>query len=316
MKANVNYADKVVILGKDQAARSEENVQHDMIDAEVIFIYKAIRMCNKNVQILTELVSSSNLEFLMPTDKKCDDLIKSPLYAAGEVYSSAIIDTLTCQSYYNQHIVTILQQILNGGADEDDDAVNQAMKAHPDLLQSNLWQIPVPENCIGKTFEQLFNALLDRKLVTMALYRLRRGGSSGNESPYVVTNPNPETLITHRDKAFVLGIEIPIDLQGDIYEMMEKRGSLQLHINSSSVTTQPDQSEQQQMSTSPNAVSQRYERTKTSVSGAQQQDPKNPIMGGGVTAINNPMKDANKLRIQSYDEKAEQSIFGIRASKN
>lgn len=71
----------------------------------------------------------------------------------------------------------------------------------------------------------------------MALYRLRRGGSSGNESPYVVTNPNPETLITHRDKAFVLGIEIPIDLQGDIYEMMEKRGSLQLHINSSSVTT-------------------------------------------------------------------------------
>lgn len=38
--------------------------------------------------------------------------------------------------------------------------------------------------------------------------------------------------------------------------------------------------------------------------------------GGGVTAINNPMKDANKLRIQSYDEKAEQSIFGIRASKN
>ena len=91
-----------------------------MIDAEVIFVYKAIRMCNKNVQILTELVSSSNLEFLMPNDRKCSDFIKSPLYAAGEVYSSAIIDTLTCQSYYNSNIVTILQQILNGGADEDD----------------------------------------------------------------------------------------------------------------------------------------------------------------------------------------------------
>lgn len=134
MKANVNYADKVVILGKDQASRDEENVQHDMIDAEVIFVYKAIRMCNKNVQILTELVSSANLEFLMPTERKCNDFIKSPLYAAGEVYSSAIIDTLTCQSYYNPHIVTILQQILNGGAYEEDDAVNQAMKAHPDLL--------------------------------------------------------------------------------------------------------------------------------------------------------------------------------------
>ena len=127
MKANVNYADKVVILSKDQTSGDEESIRQDMIDAEVIFVYKAIRMCNKNVQILTELVSSSNLEFLMPTDRKCTDFIKSPLYAAGEVYSSAIIDTLTCQSYYNEHIVTILQQILNGGADEDDESIKQAM---------------------------------------------------------------------------------------------------------------------------------------------------------------------------------------------
>ena len=55
----------------------------------------------------------------------------------------------------------------------------------------------------------------------MALYRLRRG-HNGNESPYVVTNPEFHTIITHRDRAFVLGIEIPDDLQGDMYEMMEK----------------------------------------------------------------------------------------------
>ena len=66
----------------------------------------------------------------------------------------------------------------------------------------------MPETCIGKNFEYLFNKLLDRKLVTMALYRLRRG-FNGSESPYVVTNPERDTIITHRDKAFVLGIEIP-----------------------------------------------------------------------------------------------------------
>jgi len=38
------------------------------------------------------------------------------IYAAGEVYISALIDTLTCQSYFNPHIVTILQQILSGGS--------------------------------------------------------------------------------------------------------------------------------------------------------------------------------------------------------
>jgi|TARA_B110001450_G_C17569657_1_gene460257 hypothetical protein len=63
----------------------------------------------------------------------------STLYAAGEVYISAIIDTLTCQSYFNKHIVTILQQILKGESEEDDEQLRNMMKAHPDLTQSNLW---------------------------------------------------------------------------------------------------------------------------------------------------------------------------------
>ena len=94
---------------KDDALEALARLKDEMLDAKNIFIYKAIRMCNKDVQILTELVSSSNMEFLMPIDRRCDDFIKSPLYAAGEVYSSQIIDTLTCQSYYYKHIVTILQ---------------------------------------------------------------------------------------------------------------------------------------------------------------------------------------------------------------
>ena len=38
----------------------------------------------------------------------------STLYAAGEVYISTLIDTLTAQAIYNPNIVTILQQILVG----------------------------------------------------------------------------------------------------------------------------------------------------------------------------------------------------------
>lgn len=58
----------------------------------------------------------------------------------------------------------------------------------------------------------------------MALYRLK--GATGNDYPYVYTNPDGDTLITHRDCAFVLGIEIPPELQGDVYQMMEKEGKL------------------------------------------------------------------------------------------
>jgi len=54
----------------------------------------------------------------------------------------------------------------------------------------------------------------------MALYRLK--GATNNDYPYVYTNPDCKTLINHRDKAFVLGSEIPDHLQGDMYETVEK----------------------------------------------------------------------------------------------
>lgn len=157
-----------------------------------------------------ELVYSSNIEFLLPIYPPNNDYHLSTLYAAGEVYISAIIDTLTCQSYFNPHIVTILQQILKGASEEDDEHLRDMMKAHPDLTQSNLWQIPVPEICVSKNFEFLFQELLKKKLICMALYRLR--GASDNDYPYVYTNPLKDTIINHRDRAFVLGIEIPEEL--------------------------------------------------------------------------------------------------------
>ena len=79
---------------------------------------------------------------------------------------------------------------------------------------------------MGKTFEFLFMNLLKKKLICMALYRLR--GATDNNYPYVYTNPEKNTPIEHRDRAFVLGIEIPDELQGDIYEMVEREREVEL----------------------------------------------------------------------------------------
>jgi hypothetical protein len=49
LKANLNYADKVVILGHDSMLGLGEEGNDEMLDAEVIYIYKAIRQCNKDV---------------------------------------------------------------------------------------------------------------------------------------------------------------------------------------------------------------------------------------------------------------------------
>lgn len=73
---------------------------------------------------------------------------------------------------------------------------------------------------MGKTFEHLFLTLLEDKLITLGLYRLK--GATDNSYPYVYTNPTYDTLITHRDRAFVLGVEVPGYLQGDLYEIMDR----------------------------------------------------------------------------------------------
>jgi len=92
LKANILNAKKAVILGHDTSSKIEIN--DEMLDAKSIFIYKAIRKTNPHIQILTELVYNTNIDFLVPK-KNNFSYVFSTLFAAGEVYISSIIDTLT-----------------------------------------------------------------------------------------------------------------------------------------------------------------------------------------------------------------------------
>jgi len=62
-------ADKAVIFAQEDNKKSKKDVVVDeMLDAESIFIYKAIKKINKNIQIMIELVYPFNIEFLLPKD--------------------------------------------------------------------------------------------------------------------------------------------------------------------------------------------------------------------------------------------------------
>ena len=71
----------------------------------------------------------------------------------------------------------------------------------------------VPDEFINKTYDKLFRYLLNEKnLVAIGLYRLP--GANDNSYPYCYTNPDmKKTNVTSRDRVFVLGKEIPKDLQ-------------------------------------------------------------------------------------------------------
>jgi hypothetical protein len=68
----------------------------------------------------------------------------------------------------------------------------------------------MPEEQYGKTFEKLFKFLLDKGLVTLGLYRLC-GSTDNLTHPYVFTNPSRLTIVTQKDRIFVLGKIIPKD---------------------------------------------------------------------------------------------------------
>ncbi len=69
-RANINFADKAVILGREMTDRNKNANLDEMLDAESIFIYKAIKKINNKVQIMIELVYPSNIEFLLAKDFK------------------------------------------------------------------------------------------------------------------------------------------------------------------------------------------------------------------------------------------------------
>lgn len=222
-RANIMEADKAVILslGETKIDKEAINKKNDnnlnvtdteiqMLDAESIFIYKAIKKCNKNIQIMTELISTSNVEYLLHKNYLKNSFFRqdflplyefTPLFAAGEVFTPAIIDRITCQSYYSQHLLTILDQLLNGGTRGKNRKIRK-LEEDLKLQGSNLWLVRVPEALVSETFEELFSHLIkSHKVVAIALYRR----NSAEDLYYVYTNPKKTTLIHDQDLVFLLG---------------------------------------------------------------------------------------------------------------
>jgi potassium large conductance calcium-activated channel subfamily M alpha protein 1 len=115
-KAGIKKARAVIILSKS----TTDIEQADMVDADTIFIYKAIKNETKTALIIAELVSVSAISFINSTSddanvRKQGYWLSQP-FAVGEIYISSMLDTLICQAFYNPYITDILQQLIMGSA--------------------------------------------------------------------------------------------------------------------------------------------------------------------------------------------------------
>ena len=220
-RANIIAAEKAVILsGEDSKMYTNiDSIKHESsdydnkfheqnLDDETILIYKLLKKCNKNIQIMTELIYTSNIEYLLDTDNIqqlsnqkgiYSEYEYTRLYASGEIFTPKIIDCLTCQSYYNLHLINIIELLLGGQRNNNDIKVKR-LEQYYDLNNSNLYLIKVQDNHINQVYMDFYYFLLKHNTIALALYRK----SEIDEFYYVYTNPQKTALLKENDYVFVL----------------------------------------------------------------------------------------------------------------
>lgn len=102
-------------------------------------------------QLLLEVLYESNVKFCGTMSRKWavrGAHFMAPAFAAGMVFVSATIDHLTCQTFYNRHLLAIVSELAEGGA-------SARMRPQSQLLQVRLtkvralkqpWPAEVPED--------------------------------------------------------------------------------------------------------------------------------------------------------------------------
>ena len=219
-KAGIKKAKAVIILSKS----TSDLEQSDMVDADTIFIYKAIKNETKSTMIIAELVSVSALSFL--NSNSDENLIKkqgywlSPSFAVGEIFIGSMLDTLICQAFYNPFITDILKQLIMGSAGSNFSTNLQLKLMEKKITQSTLYLLSINEELTrlgyremkkSMKYKEIFDFFVKNKMVPIGLHRnnkkLLLNNNSKNKA-YVYLCPKREDIVeVERDKIYVLANE-------------------------------------------------------------------------------------------------------------
>ena len=205
--------------------KNKKKLDEEILDSTTLFIYKSIRKINHSIKIITELLVTKNIEFLLPAKylKKLYDQRKKPIFnsknnkknyskdndisssyemtpvfASGEIYLPSLVDKIIAQMYYNTNLLIILKLLLEGEKHimkKKENKLDNLFK----LIGSNLFMIPCEIK--SESFGEMFKRMLNKNgILCIALYRK----NLIDNFYYVYTNPRKTTLIRDTDFVFVL----------------------------------------------------------------------------------------------------------------
>ena len=210
-KAGVSKAQAVVILSK----YTQDNELLEMMDADSIFIYKAIKNESNKTLIIADLISVNAIGYLTTSgDENMDahGFWLNEAFASGELYISSMLDTLICQAFYNPYILNIISQLMLGESTFKfpEETLKRLIKNK--FIQSSLNLYKVKE-LLEKykynqdisykiTFKTLFEFLVDKNMIPIGILR---APASLQKQKYVFLAPYKDTLInTERDEIYVI----------------------------------------------------------------------------------------------------------------
>ncbi|RIB30512.1 calcium-activated BK potassium channel alpha subunit-domain-containing protein [Gigaspora rosea] len=204
----VRFAKQAVVLAdSSRLLRNGEKTE----DASAMLVFLNIKaMCKQNIDVFVEFVHMDNMKFMSEDASAIDKSMQahhSPAFMAGTCFSLSMLDSIICQSFYQPHIVTIIEQMLFG-----------APPLHllsgptcPAPSHSHFYQIPV-KSFIGCQYGELFRSMVQKKVIPLGLYRTKKVKTvNGNEKElkYVYTCPKSKVLLRNDDKVFVLSKKVP-----------------------------------------------------------------------------------------------------------
>ncbi|KAG9298343.1 hypothetical protein G9A89_002831 [Geosiphon pyriformis] len=224
----VTHAKQVVILtDATRILRNGEKTE----DASAMLVFLNIKaMCQQNVEIFVEFVHMDNMKFMSEDTAAIDKEMQahhSPAFMAGTCFSLSMLDSIICQSFYQPHLVAIIQQMLFGAP-----PLHLPSGATcPAPAHSHVFQIPMPQLYIGAHYEDLFVYMVsEKKSVPLGLYRTRTVQTpSGDlkELNYVYTCPKSQVILRSDDRLFLLSRKAPsviLTLTSDAEEIFFKKG--------------------------------------------------------------------------------------------
>ena len=219
-KARVKKAKAIIILSKS----TTDVEQADMVDADTIFIYKAIKNETKSALIIAELVSVSAISFINNVNE--DNFIRkqgywlSQPFAVGEMYISSMLDTLICQAFYNPYITEILQQLIMGSAGSNFSPSFQKKLQEKKITQSTLYLLNINDELIRlgyrdfqkkMQYKELFQYFSKNNMIPIGINRNSAKLSkirNKQEKRYVYLCPKKTDLVDiEHDKIYILASE-------------------------------------------------------------------------------------------------------------